>query len=247
MLRSQRLFTHDEYLSPRSAFKSMGYGNADFKKPIIGIANSFTELVPGHTNLRELADWVKRGIYAGGGTAVEFGCIATCDCLSNGHKGQYYSLPSRDIIADEIEAAFADFDIPLRIILGQYERYAAFQASVFAIAASGTVSLELVACGTPHIITYKFGYITNTLLERFAGTRYANLINILANRHVIPEFVLRHCCEELITPAVLDFMQHPERGKAQVEEAQKYLLKLYPANNAMPSEKAAAVVLSMMK
>ncbi|MDR3331604.1 MAG: dihydroxy-acid dehydratase [Synergistaceae bacterium] len=104
MLKSQRLFTHDEYLSPRAAFKSMGYGDADFKKPIIGIANSFTELVPGHANLRELADWVKRGIYAGGGTAAEFGVLATCDCLSNGHKGQYFSLPSRDIIADGIEA-----------------------------------------------------------------------------------------------------------------------------------------------
>lgn len=101
--RSQRLFSREEYLSPRGAFKSMGYGSDGFKKPVIGIANSFTELVPGHTNLRELADWVKRGIYAAGGTAVEFGVIATCDCLSNGHKGMYYSLPSRDIIADEIE------------------------------------------------------------------------------------------------------------------------------------------------
>ena len=168
------------------------------------------------------------------------------DKLKKTYPDLFIVIPSVAAIADEIKAAFADFDIPLRIILGQYERYAAFQASVFAIAASGTVSLELVACGAPHIITYKFGYITNTLLERFAGTRYANLINILANRHVIPEFVLRHCCEELITPAVLDFMQHPERGKAQVEEAQKYLLKLDPTNTK-PSEKAAAVVLSMMK
>ena len=103
-LKSRRLFFHEEYPSPRGAFKSMGYGGDGFKKPIIGIANSFSELVPGHTNLRELADWVKRGIYAGGATAVEFGVMATCDCLSSGHKGMYYSLPSRDIIADEIEA-----------------------------------------------------------------------------------------------------------------------------------------------
>lgn len=103
-LKSRRLFFHEEYPSPRGAFKSMGYGGDGFKKPVIGIANSFSELVPGHTNLRELADWVKRGIYAGGATAVEFGVMATCDCLSSGHKGMYYSLPTRDIIADEIEA-----------------------------------------------------------------------------------------------------------------------------------------------
>jgi dihydroxy-acid dehydratase len=81
----------------------MGYGGDDFKKPVIGIANSFSELVPGHVNLRELADWVKRGIYAAGGVAVEFGVIATCDALSCGHKGMLFSLPSRDVIADEIE------------------------------------------------------------------------------------------------------------------------------------------------
>jgi dihydroxy-acid dehydratase len=100
----------------------MGYSADDFKKPIIGIANSFTELVPGHTNLRELADWVKRGIYAGGGTAVEFGVIATCDCLSNGHKGQYFSLPSRDIIADEIEAVAETSLLDGLVMLGSCDK-----------------------------------------------------------------------------------------------------------------------------
>jgi dihydroxy-acid dehydratase len=100
----------------------MGYGNADFEKPIIGIANSFTELVPGHTNLRELADWVKRGIYAGGGTAVEFGTIATCDCLSNGHRGMYFSLPSRDLIADEIETVAETSLLDGLIMLGSCDK-----------------------------------------------------------------------------------------------------------------------------
>ena len=121
-LKSRRLFFHEEYPSPRGAFKSMGYGGDGFKKPIIGIANSFSELVPGHTNLRELADWVKRGIYAGGATAVEFGVMATCDCLSSGHKGMYYSLPSRDIIADEIEAVAETSLLDGIIMLGSCDK-----------------------------------------------------------------------------------------------------------------------------
>lgn len=121
-LKSRRLFFHEEYPSPRGAFKSMGYGGDGFKKPVIGIANSFSELVPGHTNLRELADWVKRGIYAGGATAVEFGVMATCDCLSSGHKGMYYSLPSRDIIADEIEAVAETSLLDGIIMLGSCDK-----------------------------------------------------------------------------------------------------------------------------
>ena len=154
-------------------------------------------------------------------------------------------IPSVAAIAQEVEAAFADLDVPHRIILGQYERYAAFQSSVFALAASGTVSLELAACGTPHVIAYKFGDITNLMLKHFVGTKFANLINILANKPVIPEFVLELCDEVLIIPIVSYLMQHPEKTKAMVDEAQQYLLKLKP-NDVAPSEKAAEMVLKIM-
>ena len=158
----------------------------------------------------------------------------------------YLVIPSVAAIVHKVEAAFADFEVPRCIIVGQYERYAAFNASVFALAASGTVSLELAACKTPHVITYKFGFIANRILMLFSGTKYANLINILADKFVIPEFILKNCRESLITPVVLDLMLHPEKAKAQVEEAQQYLLKLKPVD-AIPSEKAAETVLSVLK
>jgi len=148
-------------------------------------------------------------------------------------------------ISGKVEAAFADLDIPHQVILGQYERYAAFQASVFALAASGTVSLELTACGTPHIIAYKFGYVSNKVFKHFAGSKYANLINIFADQFVIPEFLLENCREPLITPIVLDLMQHPDKAKAQVDEARQYLQKFKPGD-MMPSEKAAEVVLEQL-
>ena len=155
-------------------------------------------------------------------------------------------IPSVAAIADEIKAAFADINVPHCITLGQFERYSAFKACCFALAASGTVSLELAACGTPHIIAYRFGYTTNKILKHFAGTRYANLINILADKFIIPEFVLENCRESLITPVALDLMKNRDKAAAQVDEAISYLSKLKPID-AAPSEKAACTVLSCIK
>ena len=106
-------------------------------------------------------------------------------------------------------------------------------------------SLELTACGTPHVIAYTFGFVTNRAIKPFSGTKYANLLNILADKFVIPEFILENCRESLITPKVLELMQNSENAKAQVNEAKQYLLKLKPAD-VMPSEKAAEIVLQEM-
>lgn len=87
----------------RALLKGAGYTDDELKKPIIGIANSFTNLFPGHSNHDSLANAVAAGIYMGGGTPVEFNTIAVCDGLAMGHSGMRYSLPSREIIADSIE------------------------------------------------------------------------------------------------------------------------------------------------
>jgi len=81
----------------------MGYTDEDMGKPFIGIANSWNTVCPGHLNLRELAEHVKDGIRAAGGTPFEFGTIGVCDGLTQGHDGTHYVLPSRDIIAASIE------------------------------------------------------------------------------------------------------------------------------------------------
>jgi dihydroxy-acid dehydratase len=72
-------------------------------KPVIGIANSYSELIPGHRDLRRVAESVREGIWSEGGIACEFGTIGVCDGLAMGHAGMKYSLPSRDLIADSIE------------------------------------------------------------------------------------------------------------------------------------------------
>lgn len=96
-------FNRFELLSNKTLIKASGYSDDDIDRPIIGIANSFNDMVSGHKNLRQVSENVKNGIYRAGGTPVEFGVIACCDGVSDNHEGAHYTLPSREIIADSIE------------------------------------------------------------------------------------------------------------------------------------------------
>lgn len=88
----------------RSLFHAMGYTNEELKRPMIGVVNSFNEIVPGHMHLRDIAEAVKIGIAEAGGMAVEFPAIAICDGIAMGHDGMKYPLASRELIADSVEA-----------------------------------------------------------------------------------------------------------------------------------------------
>ena len=87
----------------RSLWRATGMKDADFSKPIIAIANSFTQFVPGHVHLKDLGQLVAREIERVGGVAKEFNTIAVDDGIAMGHDGMLYSLPSRDLIADSVE------------------------------------------------------------------------------------------------------------------------------------------------
>ncbi len=87
----------------RSLWRATGMKDEDFSKPIIAIANSFTQFVPGHVHLKDLGQLVAREVEMAGGVAKEFNTIAIDDGIAMGHDGMLYSLPSRDIIADSVE------------------------------------------------------------------------------------------------------------------------------------------------
>ena len=82
---------------------SCGVDYKSMDKPVIAIANSWNEVVPGHVHLRELAERVKKGVREAGGLPLEFNTIAVCDGIAQGHEGMKYSLPSRETIADSVE------------------------------------------------------------------------------------------------------------------------------------------------
>src|SRR5579863_10556922 len=87
----------------RSLWRATGMTDTDFEKPIIAIANSFTQFVPGHVHLHDVGQRVKKVIDAAGGWGVEFNTIAVDDGIAMGHGGMLYSLPSRELIADSVE------------------------------------------------------------------------------------------------------------------------------------------------
>jgi dihydroxy-acid dehydratase len=87
----------------RSLLKASGFTDEEINKPFVGIVNSFNEIVPGHVELRQITEAVKRGVLIEGGTPLEFPSIAVCDGIAMNHEGMKYSLVSREIIADSIE------------------------------------------------------------------------------------------------------------------------------------------------
>jgi dihydroxy-acid dehydratase len=106
----------------RSVFKSVGFSEDDLERPIVGIANSWNELVPGHANLRQVAEHVRKGIYRAGGTVAEFGVIGACDGTAQGHAGMHYILPSRDLIANDIEVMVEAHRLDGVVLLGSCDK-----------------------------------------------------------------------------------------------------------------------------
>ncbi len=102
-LRSREVVEGIDRAPHRALLKASGLTDEDLKKPLVGIANSWNEIVPGHYHLKSLAERVKFGVVEGGGTPLEFDTIAICDGIAMGHKGMKAPLPSREIIAASVE------------------------------------------------------------------------------------------------------------------------------------------------
>lgn len=102
-LRSDEITKGIARAPQRSLLKALGLGEREMGLPFIGVANSFNEVIPGHTGLRRVAEEVKAGIWAAGGVPLEFGGIGVCDGIAMNHEGMRFSLPSRELIADEVE------------------------------------------------------------------------------------------------------------------------------------------------
>ena len=102
-MRSDNIKKGIAHTPHRALLMSAGVSRKSINKPFIGIASSFTDLIPGHCGMRDLERQIEKGIHSGGGHAFIFGVPAVCDGIAMGHNGMRYSLPSRDLIADCIE------------------------------------------------------------------------------------------------------------------------------------------------
>ena len=102
--RSDAITKGFERTPHRALLKATGVPQEEMGKPFIGIATSFTDLIPGHTGMRDLERFIEKGVHSGGGYAFFFGIPGVCDGIAMGHKGMHYSLPTRELIADMVES-----------------------------------------------------------------------------------------------------------------------------------------------
>jgi len=102
-MRSDNVKRGLERVAHRGLFYAAGLSPEDLERPLIGVANSFNEIVPGHVHLDRVAAAVKAGIWTAGGVPLEFNTIGVCDGIAMGHPGMCYSLPSRELVADSVE------------------------------------------------------------------------------------------------------------------------------------------------
>lgn len=120
--RSKEILERPKWSMVRALFKSMGYGDHDLSRPLIGVANSWNRLVPGHYNLNLVSDYVRQGILQAGGTPAEFGVIAACDGIANGHAGMHFILPSRELIANDVETMVEAHCLDAVALLGSCDK-----------------------------------------------------------------------------------------------------------------------------
>lgn len=121
-LESQKHLKRPEWSNIRGLYKAMGFTDYDLSRPMIGIANSWNTANPGHFNLNQVAQCVSNGIFQAGGTPVEFGMIGPCDGMGCGNNGMHYILPSREIMASEIETMVHINHLDAIVLLGSCDK-----------------------------------------------------------------------------------------------------------------------------
>jgi dihydroxy-acid dehydratase len=103
-MRSDMITKGLERTPHRALLKGSGVPQSEMEKPFIGVATSFTDLIPGHVGMRDLERFIEKGVHTGGGYSFFFGIPGVCDGIAMGHKGMHYSLPTRELIADMVES-----------------------------------------------------------------------------------------------------------------------------------------------
>ena len=131
---------------------------------------------------------------------------------------------------------------PVHVVTGEHERNDAFAASHAALAASGTVTLELAKAGVPHVIAYKVNPLSAFVFRRLAKTRYVNLINVLMDDAVVPECLQDQCKANVLSETVTGLIEDDSKREAQLGAFSAALAQLASGDMA-PSRKAAKVLL----
>ncbi|MSO53667.1 MAG: lipid-A-disaccharide synthase [Rhodospirillales bacterium] len=152
-------------------------------------------------------------------------------------------IPAVSALMSDIRAA--PWPPGVLVVAGDTEKFDAFAAANVALAASGTVALELAMAKTPAVIAYRVSALTHAVVRHLIKIRYANLVNIILDREAMPEFIQNNCRPELLAAAVDALLAKTDAAARQIEAGQKALVQL-GLGGASPSRRAAQVVRSIV-
>jgi len=155
-------------------------------------------------------------------------------------------MPTVSTVAADVEADAATWAVPVTVVTREDQRRDAIAASEVALAASGTVSLELAMAGVPHIIAYRTHPLTSFLLRLFIRTRFVNLVNILVNHEAVPERLQGRCRADILADDLGLLLRDEMRRVAQRADFTVALKALSPGGEA-PSRRGAKTILSLIK
>ena len=166
---------------------------------------------------------------------------ATLERLAPSHPGMVAVVPAVPHLAARVRAAVKNWPLPTLVVEGDEDKYGAFAAAEVALAASGTVALELAMARLPAVIAYRLNPLSVALYRRLIRTKFVNLVNILHDRMVVPELLQEDCTPERLAAAVAALLDDPAARAAQVE-ALASVEGWLGAGGPAPSARAADVV-----
>ena len=167
--------------------------------------------------------------------------------LAEKYPEMHIVIPTVVTVEKTVREVTADWALPVHVVTGELNRYDAFAACDAALAASGTVALELAMAKIPYTIAYKMNPVSSWLARKLVSGKYANLVNILAEREVVKEYLLEDCTSENLTAEAEKLLDDEEYRQAQLRDAFNVLKLLGADDPISPSYKAAAVVLDTME
>ncbi len=165
--------------------------------------------------------------------------------LAARYPGLRVVVPTTETVADRVAEAIRGWAAPALLVRGEGEKYDAFAASDAALAASGTVALELAMAGVPAVVAYRLNPLTHSLVRRMVKVGHVHLLNLILGRDVVPELIQQDCTPERLAGAVDALIADKARSRAQIADCREALKRL-GLGELSPSRRAADVVLSLI-
>ena len=165
--------------------------------------------------------------------------------LSKKHPNLRAVVPTTGAVAGTVRQAAAGWPVQTLVVEGDAEKYDAFAAADVALAASGTVALELAMAGTPAVIAYRINPLSALIARRLLKVRFVHLVNLILDREAVPEFLQEACRADFLAPALEDLLRDEDRRQIQVSAYKEAIDKL-SHRGASPADRAAKTVLDVI-